>query len=153
MDGVYLNDSVGQIVYAYDFDLGEGSISNKRILVDHRPYGGEPDGCVVESAAERQLLLCGPANISSSDGNLWIAVYSSHRIMVYSPAGQHIKDIVFPAANVTCTTWGGSNFDMIFLTTAGDRGEGNLDQDDQGGHMFRFKPIGSRGGAMNEFGS
>lgn len=37
-------------VYAYDFDLESGSISNKRLLVDRRPTYGEPDGMVVEYA-------------------------------------------------------------------------------------------------------
>lgn len=35
-------------VFAYDFDLESGSISNKRLLVDRRATYGEPDGMVVE---------------------------------------------------------------------------------------------------------
>jgi sugar lactone lactonase YvrE len=45
---VYFNDSVAMKVYAYDFDLDSGSISNKRLLVDRRDTFGEPDGMVVE---------------------------------------------------------------------------------------------------------
>lgn len=36
------------MVFAYDFDLETGSISNKRLLIDRRPLYGEPDGMVVE---------------------------------------------------------------------------------------------------------
>jgi sugar lactone lactonase YvrE len=45
---VYLNDSVGQVTYAYDFELEIGSISNKRLLIDRRGGIGEPDGMVIE---------------------------------------------------------------------------------------------------------
>jgi sugar lactone lactonase YvrE len=48
MDEVYMNDSVGQKSYAFDFDLDTGNISNRRLLVDMRGTGGEPDGLVVE---------------------------------------------------------------------------------------------------------
>lgn len=36
------------VVYAFDFDLESGSISNKRLLIDRRDSFGEPDGMVVE---------------------------------------------------------------------------------------------------------
>ena len=45
---VYMNDSVGQKTYAYDFDLENGTVSNRRVLVDFAGTGGEPDGLVIE---------------------------------------------------------------------------------------------------------
>lgn len=36
------------VVWAYDFHLETGSISNKRLLIDRRDSFGEPDGMVVE---------------------------------------------------------------------------------------------------------
>lgn len=48
MKAVYFHDSVAMIVYAFDFDLEFGNISNKRILIDRRDSFGEPDGMVVE---------------------------------------------------------------------------------------------------------
>jgi hypothetical protein len=45
---VYLNDSVAQMIYAFDFDLESGNISNQRVLVDFRATGGEPDGMIIE---------------------------------------------------------------------------------------------------------
>lgn len=47
---VYFHDSVAMLVYAFDFDLETGNISNKRILIDRRTSFGEPDGMVVEYA-------------------------------------------------------------------------------------------------------
>lgn len=45
---MYFNDSVSMLVYAYDFDVETGSISNRRLLIDRRDSFGEPDGMVVE---------------------------------------------------------------------------------------------------------
>lgn len=50
---VYFNDSVSMKVYAYDFDLESGNISNKHLLIDRRDSYGEPDGMVVE-----YVLIC-----------------------------------------------------------------------------------------------
>jgi sugar lactone lactonase YvrE len=36
------------MVFAFDFDLETGNISNKRLLIDRRSSYGEPDGMVVE---------------------------------------------------------------------------------------------------------
>ncbi len=45
---MYFNDSVAMVVFAYDFDLESGSITNRRLLVDRRTSFGEPDGMVTE---------------------------------------------------------------------------------------------------------
>ncbi|KPI35456.1 Regucalcin [Cyphellophora attinorum] len=131
---MYFNDSVAMKVFAYDFDLESGSISNRRLFIDRRSTYGEPDGMVVDT-----------------EGNLWIAVFASHRVMVFSPSGEHLKDVVFSAKNMACTTWGGRNHDIIFVATGKDRSKG-AKADDEGGHMFRYKPSdGAKGYAKFEF--
>ena len=80
-------------------------------------------------------------------------MYSSNRVTVFNPKGQVLKEIIFPAYNVTCTTWGGRDFDILYVTSARDkRPPGSASPDDEGGHMFRYKPgIGFRGEAKYEF--
>ena len=70
--------------------------------------------------------------------------------MVFDPTGKHLKDIVIPAAKPTCPTWGGQNFDILFVTTARNNSP-EVSSDDEGGHMFSFKPVGIRGKAKREF--
>jgi len=77
-------------------------------------------------------------------------MFASHRVMVFSKDGEHLKDVVFSAANMACTTWGGSRFDMLFIATGKDKSPG-AKSDDEGGHMFRYKPHGHRGMAKYEF--
>ncbi|CAL5874230.1 uncharacterized protein PFLUO_LOCUS8518 [Penicillium psychrofluorescens] len=116
---MYFHDSVAMVVWAYDFDLESGEISNKRLLIDRRTSFGEPDGMVVE-------------------------------VMVFSPEGRHLKDIIFSARNPACTTWGGKNFDIIYVASGKDR-RSNARADDEGGHMFRYKPTDARGQPKHEF--
>ena len=52
---MYFHDSVAMKIFAYDFDLESGSISNKRLLVDRRDSFGEPDGMVVEYVSTRLI--------------------------------------------------------------------------------------------------
>ncbi|RAO73080.1 uncharacterized protein BHQ10_009092 [Talaromyces amestolkiae] len=129
----YFHDSVAMVVYAFDFDLESGNISNKRLLIDRRDSFGEPDGMVVDT-----------------EGNLWIAMFDSNRVMVFSPQGVHLKDITFTARNPACTTWGGKNWDIIFLASGKWRGKREI-VGDEGGHMFKFKPGDARGQAKYEF--
>ena len=55
---MYFNDSVAMLVYAYDFDLESGNISNKRILVDRRSSFGEPDGWMMYGCREYAGWRC-----------------------------------------------------------------------------------------------
>ncbi|KAH7316990.1 regucalcin [Stachybotrys elegans] len=130
---MYVNDSVAMIIYSYDFDADTGAIANKKLFVDRRDSFGEPDGMVVDT-----------------EGNLWIAVFASNRVMVFSPAGRHLKDIVFPARNPACTTWGGKNNDILFIASGKDRSP-KAKVDDEGGHMFRYHAEGTKGVSKYEF--
>ena len=70
--------------------------------------------------------------------------------MVFDPNGKHLKDIVVSSYNPACTTWGGKNFDIIFMASGKDK-RPNASHDDDGGHMFRYKPETARGIAKFEF--
>lgn len=84
------------------------------------------------------------------EGNLWVAIYGTSRVMVLSPEGKRLKEIKFPAMFPTCTTWGGKNHDIIYVSTARDRRE-NPDPADEGGHMYIYKPAGTKGQPKHEF--
>lgn len=77
-------------------------------------------------------------------------MFDSNRVMVFNPEGRHLKDIVFTARNPACTTWGGKNFDIIFLASGKWRGKREI-PGDEGGHMFKFKPGDARGQPKYEF--
>lgn len=70
--------------------------------------------------------------------------------MVFNPMGKHLKDIILSAFSPACTTWGGKNFDIIFCATGKDKRPEARTGDD-GGHMFRYKPVTARGFPKFEF--
>lgn len=115
---MYLNDSASQVIYAYDFEIETGNLSNKRVFYDARGTLDEPDGMV-----------------SDIDGNLWIAMFEGSNVSVISPEGKRIKRIDYPARRMACTTWGGANNNVLYTVSAYDKYE--RDQTDQGGHIFR----------------
>lgn len=77
-------------------------------------------------------------------------MFASYRVMVFSPTGEHLKDIIFSANNMACTTWGGRNFDILYIASGRDKSP-DAREGDEGGHMFRYKPGGSRGTPKYEF--
>ncbi|EMF14174.1 uncharacterized protein SEPMUDRAFT_62303 [Sphaerulina musiva SO2202] len=133
---MYFNDSVGKKVFAYNFHLESGTISHKRLLIDKRNSpGGEPDGMVIDT-----------------NGNLWIAMYATWRIMAFTPQGEVFAEIILPSYNITCPTWGGPNFETLYITSASHRGTSEPPQEgDLGGHVYSFTPGIARGGAKGEF--
>src|SRR5690242_20076016 len=44
----YYSDALANIVYAYDYGLDTGSVSNRRVLADTTPFGGRPEGITVD---------------------------------------------------------------------------------------------------------
>lgn len=71
--------------------------------------------------------------------------------MVFDPQGKHLKDVVFSAFNQACTTWGGKDWNILFVASGMDRKK-KAGPDDEGGHMFKYHvPAGTKGMPKNEF--
>lgn len=104
---MYYIDSVPRKVWAYDFDLTTGTMSNERVAVD---FGGEdtmgtlgyPDGMTIDT-----------------EGKLWVACFSVGKVIRFDPAtGKELTSVKFPARRTTSCCWGGKNFDEMFVTCA-----------------------------------
>lgn len=70
--------------------------------------------------------------------------------MVFSKEGRHMKDLVFTARNMACTTWGGKDRNILYVATGKDR-KPTAKPDDEGGHMFKYHAMGTKGVAKFEF--
>lgn len=114
---MFVNDSVGQKVYRYDYDDASGTISNRTVIKDFKGTKCEPDGCVVDK-----------------DGNLWMALWGGYNVIQMDRTGKILQDIKFTASNMTCPTWGGEKLDTLFVTSAYEGEKG-----DHGGQLFKFK--------------
>ncbi|KAL8592041.1 hypothetical protein ACOMHN_060534 [Nucella lapillus] len=100
-------DSVPRKVFAYDFDLESGSISNKRTAVEFPPDTlstyGLPDGMTIDT-----------------DGKLWVACFGAGAVYKFDPeTGKTLQKIDIPGARQTTSVcWGGKNLDELYVTCA-----------------------------------
>ncbi|KAL4235807.1 hypothetical protein ACF0H5_004197 [Mactra antiquata] len=132
---MYYIDSIPRKVYAFDFDLNNGSISNERVAIN---FGGEdtmtklgyPDGMAIDT-----------------DDNIWIACYSVGRVVKFNPkTGEELDSVSVPALRTTSCCFGGKYFDELFITcsryglTENEKKETPL-----AGSIFRVKGLGVKG--------
>jgi len=101
-------DSPTGNVYAYDYDLETGSISNRQIAIRHfnqegKPDKGYPDGCCIDA-----------------EDKIWIAAWEGGAVFRYDPSnGELLSRHEVPGASlVTSCSFGGANLDTLFVTTA-----------------------------------
>jgi len=98
---LYFSDTRRYVTWAFDLNPEEGTLSNRRIFVDHRAGRGRPDGACVDS-----------------EGALWMAIFAGGRVDRYSKEGLLDRSIALPVTNPTCVCLGGPRYQTLFITTA-----------------------------------
>ena len=125
---VYFCDTPTRKVYAFDYPVGDGPVSNRR-LVWTMPSNlpGGPDG------AQTDIHGC-----------LWMAISGAGRVVRVDPTTGAIDYVVhLPIKCPTSCTFGGEDLDELFITSRGP----------DGGGLYRVKmPFGIKGVPEPEFG-
>ena len=98
---MYFTDSTPGIIYAYDYDLATGNITNRRVFVERSVQSGVPDGLTVDA-----------------DGFVWSAVWGDRCVERYDPAGKLERRIDLPVLCPTSVAFGGQNLDELYITSA-----------------------------------
>ncbi|MBV8533964.1 MAG: SMP-30/gluconolactonase/LRE family protein [Alphaproteobacteria bacterium] len=98
---MYFADSTRRRIWAYDFDVADGVIWNRRVFVDARNHPGVPDGSTVDA-----------------EGCLWNAEHGGSRVCRYTPAGHLDRAIELPVTQPTCCVFGGKRLEILYITTA-----------------------------------
>ncbi|KAK7463669.1 hypothetical protein VKT23_005610 [Stygiomarasmius scandens] len=102
----YFTDSLVNIIYAYDYNDADGTLSNRRVLVDAMALGLAPNS------------FCDGLCIDSEEG-IWSARWGGSRIVRFTGAGTIDVEIEFPKVlRVTSCCFGGPNMDQLYVTTA-----------------------------------
>jgi sugar lactone lactonase YvrE len=88
-------------IWAYDYDLDTGAVSNKRTFckVD-RSRGGAADGATVDA-----------------EGCVWSALVYDGRLVRYTPDGKVDRIVEMPVKKVTSVMFGGPNLDVLYVTS------------------------------------
>jgi sugar lactone lactonase YvrE len=100
----------GRILYFVDTLKGtlesadisdDGTLGERRLFAKIDPKHGHPDGPTIDS-----------------EGCVWISLYAGWEARRYSPAGELIRTVKFPVANITKIAFGGDDLRSAYATTA-----------------------------------
>lgn len=99
---LYYIDTPTREVAAFDYDLIQGSIAHKRVVIKVPESLGWPDGMTVDV-----------------EGMLWIALWGGAAVGRFDPtSGTLLQKINVPALHVTSCTFGGPDFTHLYITSA-----------------------------------
>ena len=82
------------------------------------------------------------------EGGVWVALYGGGAVRRYTPEGMLDEVIEVAAKQVTACTFGGSDFDQLFITTSREGLGGG--EDPLAGSLFRAA-VGVAGLPVREF--
>jgi sugar lactone lactonase YvrE len=100
----YYTESFAHTIWAFDFDLDSGSISNRRIFSKLDPGAGAfPDGLAVDA-----------------EGGVWSAQPVYGRLVRYDHRGRIERIIDAPVSRPTSLAFGGADMATLYVTTALD---------------------------------
>lgn len=96
----YLADSFQGDIWTYDYDIGNGTLSNKRVFASFRNDPGVADGSTIDE-----------------EGCMWNAQVISGDLVRYAPDGSVERRIGMPVKNVTSVMFGGEKLDELYVTS------------------------------------
>jgi len=100
--GFYFTDSFAYKIYLFDYNAADGQLSNQRTFATFNEGEGLPDGAALDA-----------------NGYLWSALWDGYAVVRLSADGTIEKRIAFPARKTSSLTFGGENYDEMYITTAG----------------------------------
>lgn len=126
LDGtvMYFTDMPTRRIDTFNYNLATGSIGNRRVFAKLTDQPGLADGSIVDA-----------------EGFLWNAQWRGSKIVRYRPDGTIDREVFLPISNPTCLSFGGTNLDILFVTSAWftlKPGERALEP--HAGSVFAFKP-------------
>lgn len=127
---LYFTDTMRRAIFAYDYDIDNGTVGPRRVFADLRALGLEsaPDGCTVDE-----------------EGYLWSAQCLAGKIARIAPNGTLDRLINMPVKYVTSVMFGGKNLDTLYVTSLNIPLNGNPPQESKAGGLFAVHGLGVRG--------
>lgn len=97
----YFTDSGPRTIWAFDFDLEQGTLENRRLFVQIEAHEGVPDGLTVDA-----------------QGGVWTALWDGWEMRRYLPDGTFDRSITLPVPRPTSCTFGGPQLQTLLVTSA-----------------------------------
>ncbi|MES2465284.1 MAG: SMP-30/gluconolactonase/LRE family protein [Armatimonadota bacterium] len=121
----YWTCSTNRQIFRFRYDPETGALTDRELFYQSAPDEATPDGMVVDSS-----------------GIVWSAQYGSSAILKLDPTDGRIVDrITLPVSRITSLTFGGSELDTMYVTTAG----GKTDVDSADGTLYSVTGSGATG--------
>ncbi|QKC98349.1 SMP-30/gluconolactonase/LRE family protein [Mesorhizobium sp. NZP2298] len=129
-DIFYFADSWSGEIWAYDYDLSRGQVSNRRTFARlDTSTGGAADGSTVDA-----------------EGFLWNAQVYDGRLIRYAPDGSVDRVVEMPVKKVTSVMFGGPRLDILYVTSMAKRHLPHLPADGAArGSVFAVHGLGVTG--------
>lgn len=125
----YFSDSRGRTIWAYDYDLETGDLSNKRAFAQLGDEDGLPDGATVDA-----------------EGYVWSAGVYRGKIHRFAPDGKRDMVIDFPVVCVTSMAFGGPDLDILYVTTMKESPFPDVTETGpEAGNLFTITGLGIKG--------
>ncbi|MDD9910373.1 MAG: SMP-30/gluconolactonase/LRE family protein [Ahrensia sp.] len=132
----YFADTFKDEIWAYDYDIDTGDVSNRRVFASTADDSGFADGSTVDE-----------------EGYVWNAQVISGDLIRYAPDGSVERKISMPVRNITSVMFGGDDLDEIFVTSMArvshpathDGFEKQTKPQFAAGSLFRIRGLGIRG--------
>jgi sugar lactone lactonase YvrE len=132
---LYFVDTVGRIIYAWDFNMAEGRLGERRVFARVPADQGYPDGLAVDA-----------------EDHVWGAHWDGARITRYRPDGTIERVVALPVPRGTSCCFGGPDLATLYVTSASI----GLDEAARraaplSGGVFAITGLGVRGRAPGRF--
>jgi sugar lactone lactonase YvrE len=98
---LYFSDTRRYVTWAFDLDIEDGRLSNRRVFVDHTAANDRPDGACIDA-----------------EGYVWTAIFAGSRVVRYTPDGRVDRVVPLPVTNPTCPCFGGADLRTLYITSA-----------------------------------
>lgn len=117
---LYFTDTWAKKIYQFSYDQHSGAIDNRRVFIENKVEAENLDGMTVDS-----------------EGYVWSAIWGGSCLVRFTPDGEEVARITFPAVRITSLTFGGSNYEDIYVTSAG--GDDRQSLGTGAGALFRVR--------------
>ena len=132
----YFADTFREEMWAYDYDLEAGTLSNRRVFASSKALPGLYDGSTVDA-----------------EGCVWNAMVIGGELVRYTPDGEIERLIGMPVRNITSLIFGGDDLDVLYVTSMArvkhpavhDRFAAEVKPQFQAGSVFAVTGLGIRG--------
>lgn len=133
---MYYVDTPLERIDAFDYDVGTGGLSGRRVFADLRDVAGRPDGLTVDA-----------------DGGVWVAMArGGAAVRRFTPDGRTDHVVELPVPNATSVAFGGDRLTELYVTTSRLRmSNDDLARYPAAGALFRVEDVGATGRPPNPY--